>query len=45
MPAVLIEVCFVDSDFDVEHYVEHFEDICESIAAAISDYFAEGQSV
>ena len=42
-PAVLIEVCFVDSEFDVEHYVEHFEDICESIAAAISDYFKEEQ--
>ena len=45
MPAALIEVCFVDSEFDVEHYVEHFEDICESIAAAINDHFAEAQSV
>jgi N-acetylmuramoyl-L-alanine amidase len=32
MPAVLIEVCFVDSEADVKLYEEKFEDICSAIA-------------
>lgn len=32
MPSILIEVCFVDSQADVDLYVEHFDDICEAIA-------------
>jgi len=31
MPAVLIEVCFVDSDPDVTNYRENFEYICRSL--------------
>ena len=34
--AVLIEICFVDSEADVKIYREKFEDICIAIASAIS---------
>lgn len=37
-PAVLIEVCFVDSEADVDCYTERFIAICEAIA----DRLAEG---
>jgi N-acetylmuramoyl-L-alanine amidase len=36
-PAILIEVCFVDSEADVEIYKTHFDLICESIADVLSD--------
>ena len=32
MPAVLIEVCFVDSEADCDLYAEQFDAICEAIA-------------
>jgi N-acetylmuramoyl-L-alanine amidase len=32
MPAVLIEVCFVDSSADCDIYIQRFEDICQAIA-------------
>jgi N-acetylmuramoyl-L-alanine amidase len=32
MPAILIEVCFVDSCADAEVYETNFEDICDAIA-------------
>src|SRR5262245_40566815 len=32
MPAILIEVCFVDSQTDVDLYQEHFRAICSAIA-------------
>jgi N-acetylmuramoyl-L-alanine amidase len=32
MPAILIEVCFVDSSADVDIYHDKFDDICEAIA-------------
>jgi N-acetylmuramoyl-L-alanine amidase len=35
-PAILIEVCFVDSRADVELYRSHFELICKAAAEAIS---------
>lgn len=35
MPAILIEVCFVDSDADVALYGEHFDEICAAIADAL----------
>jgi N-acetylmuramoyl-L-alanine amidase len=31
MPAVLLEICFVDSEADVEAYLENFEAICKAI--------------
>ena len=36
-PAVLIEVCFVVSRVDVRIYQEHFENICQAIAASVVD--------
>jgi len=36
-PAVLIEVCFVDSDADVDIYDVQFDAICRWIAAALKD--------
>jgi peptidoglycan hydrolase-like protein with peptidoglycan-binding domain len=39
-PAILIEVCFVDSKADANLYRENFEDICLAICEAIS-----GQSI
>lgn len=35
-PAILIEVCFVDSKADEELYQENFEEICSAIASALS---------
>lgn len=35
MPALLLEVCFVDSETDAGLYREHFEDICSAITSAI----------
>lgn len=35
-PAILIEVCFVDSSTDAELYRQHYNAICQSIAEAIS---------
>lgn len=35
-PAILIEVCFVDSSADVKLYQEKFDEICKAIAEAIS---------
>lgn len=36
-PAILIEVCFVDSKADVEIYQQKFEEICKAIAEALLD--------
>jgi N-acetylmuramoyl-L-alanine amidase len=36
MPAILIEVCFVDSEADVALYGEHFDEICAAIAEALA---------
>jgi N-acetylmuramoyl-L-alanine amidase len=36
MPAILIEVCFVDSSQDASLYEIHFHAICEAIAKAIA---------
>jgi len=36
-PAILLEVCFVDSAADARLYNRHFEDICRSIAESILD--------
>jgi N-acetylmuramoyl-L-alanine amidase len=35
MPALLLEVCFVDSEADEKLYHEHFEDICAAITATM----------
>lgn len=35
-PAILIEVCFVDSSADVDCYEKHFTDICAGIAGVLS---------
>jgi N-acetylmuramoyl-L-alanine amidase len=36
-PAILIEVCFVDSESDVELYERNFNVICEAIADVLAD--------
>lgn len=36
-PAILLEVCFVDSGADAALYNRHFEDICRAIAESILD--------
>jgi len=36
-PAILLEVCFVDSAADAALYQRHFEDICRAIAESILD--------
>jgi len=35
MPAILLEICFVDSEADVHLYDEYFEAICDDIADVI----------
>jgi hypothetical protein len=37
MPAVLIEVCFVDSEADASIYHQHFDSICDAIAGILSN--------
>ena len=32
MPAILLEICFVDSEADADIYNEHFLDVCDAIA-------------
>ena len=34
-PAILVEICFVDSKADADLYDENFEEICEALADAI----------
>jgi N-acetylmuramoyl-L-alanine amidase len=36
-PAILIEVCFIDSSADVDLYLDNFESICTAIAVALLD--------
>jgi hypothetical protein len=36
-PAVLLEVCFVDSEADAAVYEEQFDEICEAIADVLAD--------
>jgi N-acetylmuramoyl-L-alanine amidase len=36
-PAVLIEVCFVDSEADAEIYEESFDEICDAIADVLAE--------
>lgn len=43
-PAILIEVCFVNSVADVNIYQENFEAICKAIANQLIDYVLDGQS-
>jgi N-acetylmuramoyl-L-alanine amidase len=43
MPAVLIEVCFVDSSSDEELYRERFEAICQAIADVVAGARSEHQ--
>jgi N-acetylmuramoyl-L-alanine amidase/Putative peptidoglycan binding domain len=42
-PAVLLEVCFVDSSHDAALYREKFEDICRGIAESIADIRLPGE--
>jgi N-acetylmuramoyl-L-alanine amidase len=42
MPAILIEVCFVDSQKDVELYENNFDEICVVIAETIGDVVING---
>ena len=41
MPAILIEICFVDSQADADLYGKHFEDICQAIAVSLKDVEGE----
>jgi N-acetylmuramoyl-L-alanine amidase len=41
MPAILIEVCFVDSQADADLYKRHFEEICHAIAVSLKDVQGE----
>jgi N-acetylmuramoyl-L-alanine amidase len=36
-PALLLEICFVDSEADVSLYHQHFDEICKAIAIALPD--------
>lgn len=38
MPAILIEVCFVNSVEDVQRYEQHFEAICMAIASVLAAF-------
>ena len=36
-PAILIEVCFVDSEVDCEAYLTNFEEICKAVAGELAN--------
>ena len=38
MPAILIEVCFVNSVEDVQRFEQHFEEICMAIASVLAKF-------
>ncbi|WP_369436009.1 N-acetylmuramoyl-L-alanine amidase [Lysinibacillus fusiformis] len=38
MPAIMIELCFVNSVADVNCYKQHFEAICRAIATTLADF-------
>lgn len=40
-PAILIEVCFGDSQADCDAYRENFREICRTIAATLGEYDAD----
>jgi len=44
-PAILIEVCFVDSEADAELYNDRFDDICRAIAETIGDVAIEEEEI
>ncbi|MGE7624628.1 N-acetylmuramoyl-L-alanine amidase [Viridibacillus sp. NPDC096237] len=44
-PAILIEVCFVDSAADAKIYNDKFECICQGIASVIADYLDYSKQV
>lgn len=44
-PAILIEVCFVDSTTDVRLYQQHFATICAAIANALSPVSPQGEKL
>jgi hypothetical protein len=45
MPSVLIEVCFVDSEADVNLYEEKFDRICRAITDVLADDDDEGEEI
>ena len=38
MPAVLVEVCFIDNDYDIKRYQLHEDDTARAIATGIMQY-------
>ena len=38
MPAVLVEVCFIDNDFDWRRYDTHRDEAAQAIATGIMQY-------
>jgi len=44
MPAILLEVCFVDSTADTDLYDSHFQAICDAIAASVSGLESDEES-
>lgn len=38
MPAVIVEVCFIDNDYDIKRYQLHEDDTARAIAAGIMQY-------
>jgi len=45
MPAVLLEVCFVDSEADAELYSETFDDICTALADELGGVMTGGEEL
>ena len=43
MPAILLEVCFVDSETDATQYEQYLTKICDAIAYVLSGIQGEGQ--
>lgn len=38
MPAVLVEVCFIDNDYDIKHYLDREDAVARAIAEGIAAY-------
>lgn len=44
MPAVLVEVCFLDNDYDIKRYFDKKDDVARAIATAIVQYIGQAEN-
>lgn len=43
MPAVLVEVCFLDNDYDVKRYFDKKDEVARAIATGIVQFVRQSE--